>query len=122
MAKHLRVGVIGCGNISTTYFKYGPLFKDIEIVACADLNADLAAARAREYGIVAMPTKDLLASKDIDIVVNLTVPAAHFAVSLMAVKAGKHVYSEKPVPRRCCTRCSAWPRCRRPTGCRSRSA
>jgi predicted dehydrogenase len=97
MAKHLRVGVIGCGNISTTYFKYGPLFKDIEIVACADLNADLAAARAKEYGIVAMKTKDLLQSKDIDIVVNLTIPAAHFAVSLTAVKAGKHVYSEKPL-------------------------
>ena len=97
MAKHLRVGVIGCGNISTIYFKYGPLFKDIEIVACADLNADLAAARAKEYGIVAMKTKDLLASKDIDIVLNLTIPAAHFDVSLAAVKAGKHVYSEKPL-------------------------
>jgi predicted dehydrogenase len=97
MAKKMCVGVIGCGNISTTYFKYAPLFRDIEIVACADLNAEVAAAKAKEYGVRPMKTKELLASKDIDIVLNLTIPAAHFDVSLAAVKAGKHVYSEKPL-------------------------
>lgn len=97
MAKKLKVGVVGCGNISVTYFKYAPLFATIEIAACADLNMSLAEARAKEYGIKAMTPQALIASPDIDIVLNLTVPAAHFGVSLAAVKAGKHVYSEKPL-------------------------
>ena len=97
MANKLKVGIIGCGNISTTYFKYAPLFSTIEIAACADLNPALAENRAQEFGVKAMTPKELIASPDIDIVLNLTVPAAHFEVSLAAVKAGKHVYSEKPL-------------------------
>ena len=68
MAKTLRVGVIGCGNISTTYFKYAPLFKGMAITACADLNQQLAEDKALEYGLAAMTPKALIASKDIDIV------------------------------------------------------
>jgi predicted dehydrogenase len=51
MAKAIGVGVIGCGNISTTYLGLAPLFRGIEMRACADLNADLAKARAAEYGV-----------------------------------------------------------------------
>ena len=96
MTDDLRIGVMGCGNISTTYFRLSPLFKGIEIAACADLNPDLSKARAQEYSVKAMKPAELLASKDIDLILNLTVPDAHFAVSLAAVKAGRHVYSEKP--------------------------
>lgn len=94
---NLRIGVMGCGNISTTYFKLSPLFKGIEITACADVVADAAKGRAAEYGVKAMKPAELLASPDIDLVLNLTVPDAHFGVSLAAAKAGKHVYSEKPL-------------------------
>jgi predicted dehydrogenase len=97
MARTLKVGVVGCGNISTTYFNTAPLFRGIEIAACADLNQGLAEARAKDHGIKAMTPEALIASPGIDIVLNLTVPAAHAAVSLAAVKAGKHVYSEKPL-------------------------
>ena len=97
MTDNLRIGVMGCGNISTTYFKFVPLFKGIEIMACADLNPEMAKTRAEEYGVTAMKPAELLASKDIDLILNLTVPNAHFGVSLAAVKAGKHVYSEKPL-------------------------
>ena len=97
MADTQRIGLIGCGNISAAYFRLVPLFKGIEIVACADLDAKIAAKRAGEFKVEAMKTGDLIASKDIDIVLNLTVPDAHFDVSMAAVKAGKHVYSEKPL-------------------------
>jgi predicted dehydrogenase len=97
MTDELRVGVVGCGNISTTYFKYAPLFRGLAIAACADLDQKRAEARAAEFGVAAMKTKDLLTSPEIDIVLNLTVPAAHFAVSKAAVTSGKHVYSEKPL-------------------------
>ena len=97
MADNLRIGVMGCGNISTTYFKYAPLFKGIEIVACADLNPEMAKTRAAEYSVKAMKPAELLAAPGIDLILNLTVPDAHFGISLAAVKAGKHAYSEKPL-------------------------
>lgn len=94
--KNLGVGVIGCGNISKAYFELAPLFKGIEMRACTDINADAAKARAQEFGLRAESVDGLLRSDDIDIVVNLTVPAAHYQVSREVLDAGKHLYSEKP--------------------------
>lgn len=96
MARKLGVGVIGCGNISAAYFRLAPLFKGIEMRACADIDMDAARARAQEFGLRAETVPDLLRAKDIDIVVNLTVPAVHYDVSRQILDAGKHVYSEKP--------------------------
>lgn len=92
----LGVGVIGCGNISTAYFRLAPLFRGIEMRACADLNAEVAKAQADAFGLRAETVDSLLAADDIDIIVNLTIPDAHFAVSKSILEAGKHVFSEKP--------------------------
>jgi predicted dehydrogenase len=97
MTKELGVGIIGCGNISTTYFSLSPLFKGLKVLACADLNMQAAEARAVEYGVKAQTIEDLLANDEIDVVVNLTIPDAHFSVSKSILEAGKHVYSEKPL-------------------------
>ncbi|HMQ58232.1 MAG TPA: Gfo/Idh/MocA family oxidoreductase [Rhizobiaceae bacterium] len=96
MAKTLGVGIIGCGNISAAYMRLAPLFKGIEVRACADAMPAAAEARAKEFGLRAMSVDDLLKADDVDIVVNLTIPSAHFDVSMKAAEAGKHVYSEKP--------------------------
>lgn len=92
----LGIGVIGCGNISAAYMRLAPMFNGIEMRACADLNMEAAEARAGEFGLRAETIDDLLASDDVDIIVNLTIPAAHFEVSKRVLEAGKHVYSEKP--------------------------
>ena len=92
-----RIGIIGCGVIADIYCKNTPRFADIEMRACADLRAEAAAKLAEKYGLVPMAVSDLLASRDVDIVLNLTVPAAHAEVSMAALNAGKHVYSEKPL-------------------------
>jgi len=96
MARKLGVGVVGCGNISAAYFRLSRLFKGMEIKACADIDPAAAQGRAKEFGIRAESVANLMAAKDIDIVVNLTIPAAHYEVSKAALEAGKHVYSEKP--------------------------
>ncbi len=96
MPNSLGVGIIGCGNISAAYMKLAPLFAGFEILACADLNAEAAEARAKEFGLRAETVDGLLGADDIDIIVNLTIPAAHFGVSKQILSAGKHVYSEKP--------------------------
>jgi predicted dehydrogenase len=92
----LGIGIIGCGNISAAYLRLAPLFKGIEMRAVADIDMGAAEARANEFGLRAETVEGLLAADDIDIVVNLTVPAAHFEVSSRILQAGKHVYSEKP--------------------------
>jgi len=96
MTDSLGVGIIGCGNISSAYMALGPLFKGITVKACADINLDAARIRADEFGIDAHSVDDLLARDDIDIVVNLTIPAAHYEICSKILDAGKHVYSEKP--------------------------
>lgn len=97
MTKELGVGILGCGNISTTYFSLSPLFKGIRVLACADLNPAAAEAKAKEYGVKAQTVEELLANDEIDLIVNLTIPDAHFPVSKAILEAGKHVYSEKPL-------------------------
>ena len=93
----LGIGIIGCGNISTAYLTLAPLFKGIEVRAVADINPSAAQEKADEFNVRAQSVKDLLGADDIDIVVNLTVPAAHFSTTKTILQAGKHAYSEKPL-------------------------
>ena len=94
--QNLGVGIIGCGNISTTYLKFAPKFSGIEVRAVADINMETANARAAEYNVRAETVEGLLRADDIDIIVNLTIPAAHYDVSRQILVSGKHAYSEKP--------------------------
>lgn len=94
--KTYGIGIIGCGIISASYLKLAPLFAAIEVRAVADLNMDTARARAAEFSVRADTIEDLLAASDIDIIINLTIPAAHFSVTKQILEAGKHAYSEKP--------------------------
>ncbi|PYE84708.1 Gfo/Idh/MocA family protein [Pseudoroseicyclus aestuarii] len=93
----LGVGIIGCGNISAAYLRLAPLFKDITVKAVADINPEAAKARAEEFGVRAETVEDILAAQDVDVIVNLTVPAAHYELTRRILEAGKHAYSEKPL-------------------------
>ena len=97
MARRAAIGIIGCGVISDTYFRLAPLFKGVRIVACADIMAGIAKAKAETYSVRAMSVDALLKDESIDAVINLTVPNAHYDVSHAILTAGKHAYSEKPL-------------------------
>lgn len=90
------IGIIGCGNIAETYARLMSGFRGLRLLACADVVAERARALAERHGISAMSPETLLAAPDVDIVVNLTIPTEHFAVSRAALAAGKHVWTEKP--------------------------
>ena len=96
MTTPLGIGIIGCGNISTTYLRLAPLFRGVEIRACADVVLAVAEKRAEEFKVEPQTVDALLSNDAIDVVINLTIPDAHFRVSSAILEAGKHVYSEKP--------------------------
>jgi predicted dehydrogenase len=96
----VSVGVIGCGRISGQYLEnlVRTFSFCLDTVACADLVSAHAEQRAQEFGIPRVcSVEGLLADPGVEIVVNLTVPAAHYEVTMAALDAGKHVYTEKPL-------------------------
>ncbi len=94
-----KIGIIGCGNISDVYLKNATgLLEDLEVVAVADLVAARAEAKAEAFAVPrALAPDALIADAEVEIVVNLTVPAAHAPVAEAALLAGKHVHNEKPL-------------------------
>ncbi len=97
MSKTYGVGIMGAGNISSAYLKLAPLFKGIEVRAVADIFPEVAKARAEEFNVVAQTPDELLANSELDVIVNLTIPDAHYRVTKDIISAGKHAYSEKPL-------------------------
>ena len=96
--KPVNVGIVGCGNISTVYLQNCTASPYLNVLACADLDMQKAEAQAERFNVprVQRP-KDLIDAPDIELVINLTVPAAHSTVGLAAIQAGKSVYNEKPL-------------------------
>ena len=93
----MRVGIIGCGNISETYFECQNLFNNFNVVACADINIEAAKKSAEKYNVNAFSVDDILSNEDVDLIINLTIPAAHKEIIMKSLKAGKHCFSEKPL-------------------------
>jgi predicted dehydrogenase len=94
-----RVGVVGIGDISDVYIENLGKYDLVEVTACAGRDLRKAREKAQKHGIAkAYPNAgELIADPDIDIVLNLTVPAVHAELNLAALVAGKHVYTEKPL-------------------------
>jgi predicted dehydrogenase len=93
----MRIGLVGCGNISDIYLTNAQLFEDIEFVAVSSRNVESAKRTGERYELEVRSIDRLVTSDDVDIVLNLTTPRVHAAISLAAIEAGKHVYTEKPL-------------------------
>jgi predicted dehydrogenase len=92
------VGLIGAGNISDQYLSHLTSFPDIRVLAVGDLMEDRAREQAAKYGVPrAGGVSTVLDDPEIEIVVNLTLPAVHVEVSESIIAAGKHVWTEKPI-------------------------
>ena len=97
--KPFKVGVIGIGDICDIYFTNLRKYEVVEVVACAGRDLGKAQRIAAKYGIAKAYANgfDLIADPEIDIILNLTTPGAHFELNQAALLAGKHVYTEKPL-------------------------
>ncbi len=94
----VRIGVIGCGMISEIYMQnIVNRFGNLEVIACADINSAASEKRAEQFGCKSCTVEELLQMPEIEVVLNLTIPNEHCKVSMAALKAGKHVYTEKPL-------------------------
>jgi len=97
MNKVFKVGLIGCGHIAETYFRGHQYFNNFRIIACADIIQKAADKCAKLYNIKSKSINEILNDKEIEVILNLTTPKAHYTVSKKALQSGKHVYSEKPL-------------------------
>jgi predicted dehydrogenase len=95
----LRVGIIGCGAISSIYLENLNRFKGVEVIRLSDLDLERAKAAEVKHNIrkESCTTPELLADPEVDLVLNLTPPKSHVAITRAAILVGKHVYSEKPL-------------------------
>jgi predicted dehydrogenase len=98
VGKPLNVGIIGCGKIVAQYLTNFRRLDQVRLVAVADIDQARAQEVADSYeGVRAVPVDELISAEDVDLVLNLTIPAAHAEVALKAIAAGKSVYGEKPL-------------------------
>ena len=93
-----KVGILGCGNISSTYVAdIQRFYKDLQIVACANRSPEKAQALAEQFGIPkACTPEELLQDPEVELVINLTPPQSHVELNKQILAAGKHLFSEKP--------------------------
>jgi predicted dehydrogenase len=92
-----KVAMIGCGVISKAYLTAGLEFQQYKIVSCADLFPEAARQRAADYNLKAVSIDEVFDDPSIEIILNLTTPQSHAAITKRAIEAGKHVYQEKPL-------------------------
>ncbi|MDC0194797.1 Gfo/Idh/MocA family oxidoreductase [Alphaproteobacteria bacterium] len=94
----IKVGVIGCGNIADRYIKNSKLFfNNFEIDACADIKEEASKSFAEKYNVRHLSLEDILVDKEIELIINLTIPNVHYEVSKSILESKKHSYSEKPL-------------------------
>ena len=93
----MNIGIIGCGNISDTYFESQKIFNNLNIIACADIVHDFAHQKANQYNIKFQSVDDLFKNEDIDLILNLTIPSVHKEIIIRSLESKKHCFSEKPL-------------------------
>ncbi|WP_249226610.1 Gfo/Idh/MocA family protein [Alicyclobacillus mengziensis] len=93
----VKIGIIGCGNISEIYLKNAKEF-GLNVKRVADIDLSRAEQRAHQFAVPYFGSvEELLSDSEVELVINLTVPQVHADVSLQVLEAGKHVYAEKPI-------------------------
>lgn len=98
MKQQTRIGLIGCGNIADRYLNTIKDVADLQVVGAVDLDQERAKGFAEEHHVPFVATaEELLADPDVDLILNLTIHHAHFAITKAALESGKHVFSEKPL-------------------------
>lgn len=90
--------VVGCGNVASFYCSSIPGHPILRFDGVMDQDGRRSAAYSAYYSVRKYESlDDVLNDRNVELVVNLTNPRSHFAVSNACLEAGKNVYSEKPL-------------------------
>jgi len=94
----VRIGLLGCGNISDTHARAAALVPDVEVVAYWGRDPAKASAMAQRYGGQSYRTLDeFLGHRPMDLVVVGTPSGVHAEHAQAAARQGLHVLVEKPL-------------------------
>lgn len=94
----MRIAIIGCGYVANFYLRTIPLYPDLQLIGVMDQDEARAKSFSEYFSTSRFRSLDeILDDPRVELVVNLTNPASHFAISKACLEAGKHVYSEKPL-------------------------
>ena len=94
----MNIAIVGCGYVAEQYAATLPFHPELRLVAACDVNTDRLTAFARRHNVPASQSLAQVAAKpDVELVLNLTSPRAHYSVTRECLAGGKHVYSEKPL-------------------------
>lgn len=96
--KKIRVALIGAGGIANSHMVDLKKYKNAEVVVACDVNEESARKFAAKHDIKVYTTDldAVMADKTIDAVTIATPTAFHAPIALKALKAGKHVHTDKP--------------------------
>lgn len=97
--KKIRVAIIGCGSVSGVYLPHLSKAAHVELVSVCDIVYERAKNRAAEFKIPHHypGIEQQLAGAPFDLLVNLTDMQEHGRLNKIALTAGRHVWSEKPM-------------------------
>ncbi|MFO8008801.1 MAG: Gfo/Idh/MocA family oxidoreductase [Candidatus Brocadiia bacterium] len=97
--REVNIGIIGTGKIGNSHLRKYAGIPGAKVVAVADINRAAAEAAAAEHGVPDVYTdyQELLRREDIEAVDVCLHNQLHRRVSCDAMRAGKHVYCEKPI-------------------------
>ena len=98
--KIIKVAIIGCGSVSNRYIVHLQSSPLVKIVSLCDIKQDRAEAQNKKYNIGASTYNNinaLLKGNAFDLMLTLTDMQMHGALNKIALQAGKHVWSEKPL-------------------------
>ncbi|HGG60941.1 MAG TPA: Gfo/Idh/MocA family oxidoreductase [Gammaproteobacteria bacterium] len=94
----MNIAIVGCGFVADYYLGTLALHPELKLLGVLDKQAERATTLAERYQTRRYRDLDeLLGDERVELVVNLTDPRSHYAISHAALTAGKHVYSEKPL-------------------------
>ncbi|HEU4321998.1 MAG TPA: Gfo/Idh/MocA family oxidoreductase [Roseiflexaceae bacterium] len=100
----VNLGVIGCGDVAFASYLpgLGGMLDRLNVAACFDIRAERAERAAALYPNAQAYTDyaAFLAHPGMEAVLNLTPAPLHYEITTAALRAGKHVYSEKPLASR----------------------
>jgi predicted dehydrogenase len=94
----MNLAIIGCGYVAAWYAKTLRNYSELKLVGAYDQNDRNLKSFCDNWSTHRYASvQELLDDPSVELILNLTNPRSHYELTKQCIKAGKHVYSEKPL-------------------------